>query len=118
MKKGFTLIELMIVITILGFIFAIAIPKMSHSKEVTKFTSLKYDAKNAVQVAQKTFLNSLSYVTFPANCGIITSPGNIAICIGNEKDFTINISDTEGICDNPVTYNSQTDAGIIITTCK
>ena len=45
-RKGFTLIELMIVIVIVGILCAITIPKFANAKQRTYLTSMRSDLRN------------------------------------------------------------------------
>ena len=45
-KKGFTIIELLIVVVIIGVLAAIAIPKFANTKDKTYVAAMKSDLRN------------------------------------------------------------------------
>ena len=61
MKKGFTLIELMIVIAIIGILAAIAIPQFSVYRTRSYNSSANADLKNACTAQEAYFVNESTY---------------------------------------------------------
>jgi type IV pilus assembly protein PilA len=64
-KKGFTLVELMIVIAIISILAAIAIPQFSGYQKRAYMTATKSDVKNAY-IALQNYIFEHSTVVIPA----------------------------------------------------
>lgn len=63
---GFTLIEILIVVVIIGLLATIAIPKFSSSRDKALVTSMKSDLRNLMTQQESRLADSGSYATsFP-----------------------------------------------------
>ncbi len=86
-RTGFTLIEILIVLVIIGLLAAIAIPKFGNTKEKAYIASMKSDLRNLVTAEEAYFSDSTAY-TEQTDCNTPPAGGNAAWCAsrGNTLD--------------------------------
>lgn len=94
-RKGFTIIELLIVVVILGLLASIAIPKLAATKDKTKMASVKNDLRNTMTAQEAYFADystfgTLSQLQAASNYNLST--GNTGAVTGVSNGYTATIS--------------------------
>ncbi len=104
-KKGFTLIELMIVIAIIGILSAIAVPNFIAYRNKSFCVIVESDANNLEAAVSE-------YFAMPSHTSIVTGDqsffppdNNYTITTDANGVITIQVSDSSGRC--PQNYTNQ-----------
>ena len=86
-RTGFTLLELLIVVVIIGLLAAIAIPKFANTKEKAYIASMKSDLRNLMTAEEAYSADSMAY-TDQVDCSNPPAAGSVPWCpsTGNTLD--------------------------------
>ena len=116
--KGFTIIELLIVVVIIGLLASIAIPKFSATKDKAKMASVRSDLRNVMTAQEAYFADfntfgTLGQLQAASNFGL--SPGNTGSVVPGTSGYTGTIENQSiltGLTQCTVEYGNGTTAGV------
>ena len=74
-SKGFTVIELLIVVVIIGILAAIAIPKLSATRERAYFAAMRSDLRNLAAQQEIYYADNYTFSDIFADLAFVSSDG-------------------------------------------
>ena len=118
-EKGFTLIELMIVIAIIGILAAIAIPQFNAYRARSYNASANTDLRNTMTSQEGYFIDHDTYTgaagDLTGSYGLITSTGTILAVTGNSTTYSVTTENSKAGT-YAVTYTVTGPGGDIVKT--
>jgi prepilin-type N-terminal cleavage/methylation domain-containing protein len=103
-RPGFTLIELMIVVVIIGILASMAVPKFASTKEKAYIVSIKSDLRNLVTAQEAYFSDHLTY----------TNTAGLGINFHTSAGVMVDIDQVRGFGWRATAYHAATSRTCII----
>ena len=91
-RGGFTFVELLVVVAIIGILASIALPKYSGTRDKAKVAGLRTDVRNAETAEETYYADNGSYASFAQlqADGLLTlSPGTTMVVAGSAVGYNV-----------------------------
>jgi len=76
-RQGFSLVELLIVVLVIGLLATIAIPRFSSTREKAFVASVRSDVRNLASQQEIYFSQNMEYAATTTQLGLVVSEGTV-----------------------------------------
>ena len=80
-QRGFTLLELLVVVVVIGVLAAIAIPKYSNTREKSYVAAMKSDLRNLATAEEAFFYDSAKYTPTLAQMNNFNTTAGVTLTV-------------------------------------
>lgn len=104
-RSGFTLVELLIVVVVLGILVAIALPRYSNTRDKAKIAALRTDLRNAETAEETYYADNMVY----ADLAQLQAEGLLSLSPSTTMDLTAGPDGYKAVAKN-TTIGSATNS--------